>query len=581
MKIIYNEFHREKVFKPRGIALEIAEARPYLEWSAAEEQARSRKHKSDPQRLGGPVREHFDYTTLDKSQKSHLSRIVNQCDGLVMVRHAPERVSDVPERPVKGRAPFPELRPDRVVRNKPAGKPHFHGDRDSIPSLVCAADADEFVLEDRREGIKRYVPGGYVWDRAVHDGRGLWVKLKGYPDWVREVEFDAEKDFAPNPDKYGDHPDRFPDFIDGVRCYYGGHGGVNTDEPHRHISAIKYCFLNAAKVEEEHRHSDEYKGKPYTWKRDHLRRKHRVPCPVQQRWGRLGGQCDHPVKIENPGDGTRHKHKVKDKNAVAKRLDVHPWAERLFDRAQVVFMIAEGIPKSDSVLAQGEAVFNIPAVWQFDVSEMPEFVGEYLAGKLVVATFDSDWADPTKGVTRAAYECREHLYRLGVEAILAAPPGGPDGDKAGVDDHLGAGGTLEELLVIDPGLPEEYVEFVLGEWRGRRGPAAEHNNVSVWRMLAIMANEHGKGRLRKRHLADTLGISEASVRRAVKRLERAGVLTTRATEKKVITYELDPDCRRKETEPHPLGGELNRRGLELTRHPKLRALLPQPAIEAV
>jgi hypothetical protein len=166
---------------------------------------------------------------------------------------------------------------------------------------------------------------------------------------------------------------------------------------------------------------------------------------------RLEAKYTHPPnpKSKNKEEERRKKEEVGE--GLATRIDVHPHAERLFDGAERVFFVIEGIPKADAILSQDAAVFDVPAVWQFDCPEMPLFVDKYgLRDKTVIIVPDSDWADPDKSqVLHAATYCKGLLHmKLGVKNVLIAAPPGKDGEKEGVDDFLGRGGNLNELMVV-------------------------------------------------------------------------------------------------------------------------------------
>ena len=152
----------------------------------------------------------------------------------------------------------------------------------------------------------------------------------------------------------------------------------------------------------------------------------------------------------------------------ATRIDVHPRAEELFADADRVFFGIEGCIKADSILSAGEAVFSVPSVTCWKAPELRQFARKYLIGKTVFIVPDADWNENWM-VINQALRCRSYLRALGVEHVyIAAPPieEGAERDEKdklvhnGVDDFRGAGGKVDDLVVIGREMPPEFDEWV-------------------------------------------------------------------------------------------------------------------------
>lgn len=144
----------------------------------------------------------------------------------------------------------------------------------------------------------------------------------------------------------------------------------------------------------------------------------------------------------------------------ASRLDMHPDAVSLFSDATRVFFGIEGCVKEDAMLSQGEAVFSVPACWQWRVPEMAAFADKYLAGKVVFIVPDGDWAKNWQ-VRSAAIQCSSYLRGFGLERVFVAapPPELLDDGIKGVDDFLGAGYSLDDMVVIGREIPKTFEQW--------------------------------------------------------------------------------------------------------------------------
>lgn len=193
------------------------------------------------------------------------------------------------------------------------------------------------------------------------------------------------------------------------------HCGVNREDVHEHWHEAKYLFPPSPRF-----------SKTVTW-------------------------------IDKDGISQSRTYRVKDPTTnYAKRLDVHPHAIPLIRERQRVFFVIEGCLKADAILSQGEAAFSVPSVTLWDAPELAAFATEYLLGKFIVIVPDADWQRNGAVITQALL-ARTFLRRLGMEAVVAAPP--VDSGHKGVDDFLAGGGAVDDLIVLGREKPDGLVGF--------------------------------------------------------------------------------------------------------------------------
>lgn len=231
------------------------------------------------------------------------------------------------------------------------------------------------------------------------------------------------------------------------------HRGTNPEGFHTHTRQKgKYQLPPLELVDELHDHADYTNPKVLA---KHLREHHPE--------GDVAGMHPTSRSVWRKGKKRRAKRRVKDRvNGDAVRLDFHPLVLeddlRMIREAEVVYFGIEGTPKNDAALqaildsGSREAVFNVPSVTLWDAPELPTFARKYLRGKTVYVIPDSDWKDNDKVATQALL-CRTKLRKLGVRnTFVAAPPAkssDASGDsKQGVDDFIGGGGRLHDLIIF-------------------------------------------------------------------------------------------------------------------------------------
>jgi hypothetical protein len=222
------------------------------------------------------------------------------------------------------------------------------------------------------------------------------------------------------------------------------------------------------------------------------------------------------------------------------RLERHPSTD-FTEHHDRVFFVLEGTPKNDSLVSRGEASFDVPSVttwwkermegidrflspdapiddaafesyrrgmlktfqegvapWETG-SELQALAETYLRGTPVVVVCDSDWHH-NAGVATPALICRDKLISYGCPAMVAAPPEGrivrvlDDGTeickKVGVDDFLGADGSPDALLIVDPQPGPGFAGFTGAYQRSARKKGRKDPSVAIDIQLLDWAIRH-------------------------------------------------------------------------------------------
>ncbi len=327
------------------------------------------------------------------------------------------------------------------------------------------------------------------------------------------------------------------------------HHSVNTEEVHSHQRLAKYVFPSSPMKDEwyEHDHASASRATEAA-KLGHLAKAH------------------DGTDVSGPH---HHKKRVKDESTnLARRIDVHPLAVQKLIDDEVVFFVIEGCLKADSVLAAGGAVFSVPSVSLWDCDELTEFSWQYLRDKTVVIVPDADWADNAAVINQARL-CQTALYRTGVSQVhVAAPPSHYNGHNTkGVDDFIGVGGHLDDLLVINSTPPGD----VLTEFLDRHVRRRDQSLRDGWVLYSLSAFCGTNGILcaRLKTVARVIGITPMAVTRAVRSLEGMGAVRIEGnlsekrdwfsrqwdwTERPTIT--LIPELRAMENTPERLGDKV-------------------------
>jgi hypothetical protein len=289
------------------------------------------------------------------------------------------------------------------------------------------------------------------------------------------------------------------------------------------------------------------------------------------------------VEYVRGDDGTfiagphHHAERGKDDESLAKRLDVHPMAWKRWWKAERVYFVIEGVLKNDAVLSaiiredRPESVFNVPSVSLWCADELPGFI-EHLRGREVVIVPDADWYEKPQ-VLRHARMCQRYLQRRGVEAIIAAPPRDRiKEDIKGVDDFLGAGGSLDALEVLER-KPSEEFDALMENRRGRTKMKRDawENVTGLIYDLAFFADPKGESEgyvyAGLKTLAKILDVGTSTVDRHLKTMQGFEWITI----EKLYNGRWIDDSKVKVTQwRHDSAGRAHKAGLEFEHRTRLR-----------
>jgi len=300
---------------------------------------------------------------------------------------------------------------------------------------------------------------------------------------------------------------------------------VNTEAVHGTTSPGKYHFAPNGKrdVVYVHDHALAYSGVDLKFHSKYIT----IPTKAERLARHLQaahdgvdvmGAHEHTVRRPNPDDN------------LAKRLDVHPWAAARLEDAEEVFFGLEGCMKADAILSailredRKASVVSVPSVTLWDPAELEEFARQHLLGKRLVICPDADWIE-NSAVIEQARLCRTYLRRLGVtDTYIAAPPL-KDGEveHKGVDDYLGAGGTLDELAVQHRTVDEGAIRYYLRGFFLRKDRL--ERDADMLHAIAAHADTEGRFYGTLARLSRVLGVGPRNVERAVRSLEGLGAIT--------------------------------------------------------
>lgn len=182
-----------------------------------------------------------------------------------------------------------------------------------------------------------------------------------------------------------------------------------------------------------------------------------VPGLLIPRFG-LGGRRSWPKFRPDPeahnGGGPKYSSPALSWNF----LDALPGTDLRGD----LWVSAEGFVKSDSMTAAGVTAVAVDGVygWRSGGETVPGLETLARPGRWFSIVCDSD-IDTNPRVASAMFRLAATLRREGAKVRILHPP--TLGPKAGVDDYLAGGGSLDELVVV--GRPTLCVRRA---WAGRR-----------------------------------------------------------------------------------------------------------------
>jgi hypothetical protein len=207
----------------------------------------------------------------------------------------------------------------------------------------------------------------------------------------------------------------------------------------------------------------------------------------------------------------------------AKRTDLHPEAFAKLFRAKRMMLGKEGCIKADAMLSANEAVLSWPSVTLWPRDELRR-LARWLRDMPVYLVFDADWKDKTQVMVQA-WLCRSYLRRHGVDTHCAAPPYDAyvrNDQLKGVDDHLAAGGIMDDLEVLKREAPYGLAEF-LAE-RGVRRKNTIVRAAQTLEGLALHADEEGRINAGLNTVANAIGTGSRRAQRALHDLLEVGAV---------------------------------------------------------
>ncbi len=183
-----------------------------------------------------------------------------------------------------------------------------------------------------------------------------------------------------------------------------------------------------------------------------------VPGLLIPLWTVTGQRGFAQYRPDNPrlnADGKPVKYETPPQARMA--LDVHPRARLSLADPQQPLFITEGVRKADAAISRGLCCVALIGVWNWrgrnehgGKTALADWEQIALNGRRVFIVFDSDVI--TKPQVRAALaRFKAFLAMREAQVALISLPTGPNGEKVGLDDYLGAGHTVEELHALATG----------------------------------------------------------------------------------------------------------------------------------
>ena len=156
---------------------------------------------------------------------------------------------------------------------------------------------------------------------------------------------------------------------------------------------------------------------------------------------------DAPRVHLDPKTGKRKETKYEGAAGQPLRLDVHPRNLGAIKDASRPLWITEGVKKADALTSAGRVAVALDGVWCFKTEQLlADWDLIETRGRTCIIAFDSD-AATNENVAKAEDALAALLQERGAARVLIVRiPAAADGSKQGVDDYLGGGGDLVDLL---------------------------------------------------------------------------------------------------------------------------------------
>ncbi len=221
-------------------------------------------------------------------------------------------------------------------------------------------------------------------------------------------------------------------------------------------------------------------------------------------------------------------------------IDVHPrWHNDIIDPT-VDLWITEGIKKADCLTSLGHCTIALAGVynWRGTHGSLGDWEDIPLKGRRVYIAYDSD-ALGNPNVGRAMGRLGAWLKSKGAHPTYVIPPPAFNGKPTkGIDDYLGAGGTLEllwqqggaslsppavaenPLVDVEGWMVDQLAEDVLDgrwQWTAGLGWLRYSDDTGRWEVLAdkdVAVQEETRRWLKVKHLDATEALTQAARRGA-------------------------------------------------------------------
>jgi hypothetical protein len=275
---------------------------------------------------------------------------------------------------------------------------------------------------------------------------------------------------------------------------------------------------------------------------------------VIRRWGPKGnvlppyGRADRSIPM-GKSSSTKYLYRS---GYSRKHIDVHPLVAPKLDSGKPIYLALEGSLKADAILSAGGAAISSTSVTTWQSPDLRTILPTLRKASRVFVVPDSDYLATERGSGKGAFDgvwnplvrawTQMAMFTLdaeGVNAVIAVPPPGPDGEKLGIDDFLAQGGSFEELLQQ----PTRYDIRGLFIPKGVLTPA--ENRI----LLFLLKNFGPQGTFYPGWVADQIKVNRKTVQRSIPRLQDLGFL--KVWEGKAY---YDPEAQQMMNKPHVYSG---------------------------
>jgi len=217
--------------------------------------------------------------------------------------------------------------------------------------------------------------------------------------------------------------------------------------------------------------------------------------------GRYTLRRDHDRLVTDRETGKQRRAKYEQPAGQAHRLDVHPRNRPALSDPTIPLWVTEGIFKNDALASAGRCSIGLGGVWCFQKECLPDWDLIALQGRTVLIAFDSD-AETNPNVGQARDALAAFLTERGARVRIVRLPAGPNGEKVGIDDYLGNGGDLVDLVAAgaEDWRPPGQGDCARDDCRAVRRELTDQREIAVAEARIISAPK-GQGIAPNRRLA--------------------------------------------------------------------------------